>query len=165
MCRSHSSTQASHLSLSAPCPTAKGMSWNWENRDNTWGGHAGQGAWTSEEWKSAHRRQEKQEKQDKYSNVTTLGLKHPMPLEDRKDLILGLATRLQEDVSASGASASGTTGNFRTAVASWGPVLIMGVLFFLCRAKASMQIRVLKNPDGSFVMEDAVELLWMELVG
>ena len=101
---------------------------------------------------------------EKYSNVSTLGLKHPMPLEDRKELVLGLLTRLQEEVvEASAASTPGSVaGNFRIAVASWGVVLVHAVLFYLCRAKPSMPVRTLFNEERKFIMADAVKMLWGE---
>ena len=101
---------------------------------------------------------------DKYANVSTLGLKHPLPLEERKELVLGLLNKLQEEVAdAAAASASGSiAGNFRIAVASWGVVIIHAVLFYLCRAKPNMPLRTLFNEERKFVIADAVKMLWLE---
>lgn len=33
---------------------------------------------------------------DKYANVVTLGLKHPLSIEERQELVLGLLTMLQK---------------------------------------------------------------------
>ena len=81
---------------------------------------------------------------DRFANVSTLGLKHSLPLEDLRELVLGLLSNLQEEVQEAGAgSASGSiASNFRIAVAGWDPVLIHCMLFFLCRAKPCMPLRL-----------------------
>ena len=71
-----------------------------------------------------------------YANVSTLGLKHPLPLEDRRELVLGVLNKLQDKVQEVCA------GSFRIAVAGWDPVLIHCMLLFLCRAKPCMPLRL-----------------------
>ena len=126
---------------------------HWDRKGGGWsGGHWGSGA----VWKTPQG--------DKYGNTTTLGLKHPLAMEDRRELVLGLLTMLQEEVTeAAAASAPGSiAGSFRITVATWGPVLIHAVLFYLCRATPSMPIRTLFNEEKKFVIADAVRMLWME---
>ena len=75
--------------------------------------------WSHHNWGGSKNREGEK---DKYANVSTLGLKHPLPLEDRKELVVALLSRLQEEVGeAAAASAPGSVaGNFRMAVANWG---------------------------------------------
>ena len=124
--------------------------WNGDGgwSDHNWGGRNARNAWNSPD-------------KDKYDNVTTLGLKHPVPIEDRRELVLGLLNRLQEEVSA--AADSAPAGNFRIAVAGWGPIIIHAMLYYLCRAKPSMPIRTLFNEEKKFAIADAVDMLWSEL--
>ena len=95
-----------------------------------------------------------------YANVSTLGLKHPLPLDDRRELVLGVLNKLQDEVQE--VSSGSVQGNFRIAVASWGPVLIHAVLFYLCRARPGMPLRTLYNEDKKFTIADATKMLWTE---
>ena len=125
------------------------MTWNhwgdqqhWSDWENvTWG--------QSSSWKNP-------EGNNRFANVSTLGLKQPLPLEDRRELVLGLLNKLQDEVQ------DVASGNFRITVASWGPVLIHAVLFYLCRARPSMPLRTLYNGDRKFTIEDATKMLWTE---
>ena len=123
--------------------------------------------WANHNWSGTGLRNWKSPEgdKDKYANVSTLGLKHPLPMEDRRELVVSLLSRLQEEVGeAAAASVPGSaTGNFRIAVANWGPVLIHGVLFYLCRARPAMPIRTLYNEEKKFVITDAAKMLWVEL--
>lgn len=144
------------------------MSWNQGGWNPGWWGQdgwLGDGGWSDHNWGGRNAwncRDGDKFSSDKYANVSTLGLKHPLPLEDRKELVLGLLNRLQEEVSEA-AAASAPAGNFRIAVASWGPILIHAVLYYLCRAKPGMPIRTLFNEEKKFVIADAVNMLWLEL--
>ena len=141
------------------------MSWDKGGWNPWWGqdGWHGDGGWWGgrNAWNSPSPAGD-QFSSDKYGNVCTLGLKHPLPIDDRRELVLGLLNRLQEEVSEA-AAASAPAGNFRIAVASWGPVLIHAVLYYLCRAKPGMPIRTLFNEERKFVIADAVDMLWVEL--
>ena len=95
-----------------------------------------------------------------YANVSTLGLKHPLPLEDRRELVLGVLNKLQDEVQE--VSSGSVQGIFRIAVASWGPVLIHAVLYYLCRAKPGMPLRTFYNEDRKFTIADATKMLWTE---
>ena len=134
------------------------MSWkNGGGWNPCWWGHNGwhgEGGWYEYNWSG------KDASRDKYDNVTTLGLKHPLPIEDRRELVQGLLSKLQEEVSEGGAAPTGT---FRIAVSGWGPPVLHAVLFSICRAKPSLAIRTLFNDEKKFVMSDAVDLLWSEL--
>ena len=72
-------------------------------------------------------------------HVTTLGLKHPMPLEDHRDLVLGLVNKLRDEVESTHG------GSFKLAVSAWGPVLLHAVLFYLARARPCMKVATLRN--------------------
>ena len=138
------------------------MSWNkggwspgWWGQD-TWNGDGG---WSDLNWvgKNAWNcRDGEKFGNDKYGNVSTLGLKHPLPLEDRRELVLGLLSRLQEEVSEA-AAASAPAGSFRIAVGNWGPLVIHAVLYYLCRARPCMPIRTLFNDEKKCVVADAVK--------
>ena len=125
------------------------MTWNhwgdqqhWSDWENvTWG--------QSSSWKNP-------EGNNRFANVSTLGLKQPLPLEDRRELVLGLLNKLQDEVQ------DVASGNFRITVASWGPVLIHAVLFYLCRARPGMPLRTLYNEERKFTIADATKMLWTE---
>ena len=138
------------------------MAWSWHDQwSSNW--RQGQDAgWFQQEqgWKT---RVSQDKWTDRFANVSTLGMKHPLPLEDRRDLVLGLLEKLQDEVDV--ASASGNQegqGGFKIAVAGWNQVLIHAILFYLCRAKPSMPIRTLRNDDCVFVVADAAEMLFVE---
>ena len=102
------------------------MSWKKGGWNPGWWGQdgwLGDGGWSDHNWGGRNAwncRDGDKFSSDKYANVTTLGLKHPLPLEDRKELVLGLLNRLQEEVSeAVVTSVPGSiSGNCRIAVSS-----------------------------------------------
>ena len=74
------------------------MSWGsywdgWGQDHGWWGKDQGWKAGRGTGWKKPSGSVE-----DRFANVTTLGLKHPVPLEDRRELVLGLLNRLRDDV-------------------------------------------------------------------
>ena len=156
----------SHLPLATcHCGKNKAMAWKREGQgwqEDWWGKQDWKQGWEDNKWGGGGGWGNSGA--DKYGNVSTLGLKHPLPLEDRRELVLGLLTRLQEEVAdAAVASSPGSVaGNFRIAVASWGVVIIHAVLFYLCRAKPSMPVRTLFNEERKFSIGDAVKMLWLE---
>ena len=81
-----------------------------------------------------------------------------MPLEDRRELVLGLVSKLQDEVGLD-------TGSFKLAVSAWGPVLLHAVLFYLARARPYMKVAALRNENDEYVTEEAVEVLYTELCG
>ncbi len=87
---------------------------------------------------------------DKFKNVGTLGCfgKHPLPLEDRKDIILGLVTALAPGHNLS-----------RMAVAGWGPEITMAVFWLLTQSGPKTPIRWLRDGEGAFTVAGAVDIL------
>jgi hypothetical protein len=114
------------------------MTW-WTNSWDNWGQEDwNQGSWRDEKWKGTGKKANWKKAGGK--DVTTLGLKHPMPLEDRRDLVLGLVNKLRDDVGTEG-------GSFKLAVSAWGPVLLHAVLFYLARARPCMKVAALRNEN------------------
>ena len=137
------------------------MSW-WDSWNNPEWSNAEWGApnWSHSNWENRtwneFRTWKNLEGHDKYANVSTLGLKHPLPLEDRRELVFAILSKLRDEVPEM------LSGSFRIAVSSWSPVLIHAVLFYLCRARPGMSLRTLHNADRKFTIEDATEMLWAE---
>ena len=125
------------------------MSW-WDSWNNPEWSNAESGTpnWSHSNWENCtwneYSTWKNLEGHDKYANVSTLGLKHPLPMEDRRGLVLGLLNKLQEKVPEV------LSGSFRIAVSSWSPVLIHAVLFFLCRAKPCMPLRLRASTTDAF---------------
>ena len=99
------------------------MSWKQQPwwKDNSWGNHTDSG-WEEDSHWSAWGEDKKPKQQDRFRNVTTLGCfgKHPMNLEDRTDLLLGVVNAL---VPANNLS--------QMAVASWGAEATMAAFWLL----------------------------------
>jgi len=85
-------------------------------------------------------------------------LKHPMPLEDRRDMVLGLVNKLQDDVGMEVTS-------FKVAVSAWGPALLDAVLFYLARARPCMKVATVRNEIDGYVTERAVDVPYREMCG
>ena len=137
-----------------------GWSNSWENYNNQ---HWGQDDYWKTSWDWNEKKGGKKEKPNWKKaggqDVSTLGLKHPMPLEDRRDLVLSLINRLRDDVEGT------QSVSFKLAVAGWGPVLLHAVFFHLCRARPCMKVGALRNEDDEYVLEDAVDILYTEMNG
>jgi hypothetical protein len=90
------------------------------------------------------------EKQHKYRNVSTLGWpgKHPLPLEDRKELLLCMVVMLTTDLVLS-----------KIAVSQWSAVTTMAAFYLLSRAGPKMSLRTLWNDNREFVIRDAAVIL------
>ena len=82
-----------------------------------------------------------------------------MPLEDHRDLVLGLVNKLRDEVESTHG------GSFKLAVSAWGPVLLHAVLFYLARARPCMKVAALRNKNDEYVTEEALEVLYSELCG
>ena len=84
----------------------------------------------------------------KFKNCTTLGEKHPLPLDERKDLLLALFSKfvnlLQELANGPGHIQALP----RVAVGCWGATAVQAAFFLLCRVQPSFVLRPLKNPSG-----------------
>jgi hypothetical protein len=90
------------------------------------------------------------ENQHKYRNVSTLGWpgKHPLPLEDRKELLLCTVAMLTTDLVLS-----------KIAVSQWSVVTTMAAFYLLSRAGPKMSLRTLWNDNREFVIRDAAAIL------
>ena len=88
---------------------------------------------------------------DRFKHCTTLGDqgKHPIPLEDRKALVLGLITRLSPGTALS-----------RVAVASWSAMTTHAALWLLCRAVPRTSVRTLRDKQDVYTTDYAIDILY-----
>ena len=111
--------------------------WQWEGND--WGRHTD--SWWEENseqpWSAWDDAKEKPQ-QDRFRHVTTLGCcgKHPMNLEDRKDLLLGVVNELVPSNNLS-----------QMSVACWGADTTMAAFWLLTHCGPGTPIRWLKGSD------------------
>lgn len=118
--------------------------------------HAGEWDWRQSSWHDEAPRWQEQLAEaapalkDKYRNVSSLGCpgKHPLPLEDRKELLLCLATMLAPELVLS-----------KIAVAGWTAVTTMAAFWLISRAGPKMSLRTVRNEQGAFVIRDAARIL------
>ena len=144
--------------------TTKGhKGWEEEWEDNRWAGDHRGNQWTGGSWGGSQRISSKKwgKDEDRFANCSTLGLKHPLALDDRREIIFKLLNKLQEDVAILHRSRGGM--NFRLAVASWGPILIHAVLYLLCKVAPGMRISLLRNERQEFFIDDVVEQFYWQL--
>ena len=76
-----------------------------------------------------------------------------MPLDDRKDILLGILGHLQ-------ASVSGLVVFPRAAVGSWSAHIVQAAIFVLCRAPANTSLRTLRSASGQFDTSTAADVLF-----
>ena len=129
------------------------LSGHWDLRDaaDGWRQHQ-QGGW--KESQATHGAGE-----DKFRNCTTLATKHPLPLDDRKDLLLGILSSLQTMMES--ADHQGSITPFpRAAVGAWSAVTVQATIYVLCRAPASLPLRTLRSPSGLYEASHASEVLF-----
>ena len=88
---------------------------------------------------------------DRFKHCTTLGDhgKHPIPLEDRKALVLGLITRLSPGTALS-----------RVAVAGWSAMTTHAALWLLCRAVPRTSVRTLRDKQDVYTTDYAIDILY-----
>ena len=130
------------------------VSGQWDSRDAADGWRQQQGGWRDSQ--ATHGAGE-----DKFRNCTTLATKHPLPLDDRKDLLLGILSRLQTLVASEAAEEQVSITPFpRAAVGAWSAVTVQATIFVLCRAPASMPLRTLRAPSGLYDTTHASEVLF-----
>ena len=89
--------------------------------------------------------------QDRFRNVTTLGCfgKHPMNLEDRKDLFLGVVNELVPSNNLS-----------QMSVACWGADTTMAAFWLLTNCGPATPIRWLKDPnDETYDQQKAAKIM------
>ena len=93
---------------------------------------------------------------DRFRHCTTLGDrgKHPIPLDDRKALVLGLAAKLSPGSPFS-----------KVAVASWTAMTTHTALWLLCRAAPRTSVRTLRDKKEVYTTEDAIDVLYETAMG
>ncbi len=130
----------------------------WWQEDSRWETRGLQADGDPEKEKEQDRRKDR-----RFANCGTLGTKHPLPLDDRKDLLLVILQKMQEVVS-SDSSDSGVGGSmdssFRVAISGWNAVVTHAALFYLCKVRPGMPLRALRNEDGKFSVVDAARILY-----
>ena len=96
--------------------------WRYTRENTEESGWSAGNQWRSAPWEG-NDTGKGEDKSDKFRSCTTLGTKHPSPLDDRKDLLLALFDRLQT-------SASGPGSFPRAAMGSW-TALIVHAAFYI----------------------------------
>ena len=93
---------------------------------------------------------------DRFRHCTTLGDrgKHPIPLDDRKALVLGLVAKMSLAASLS-----------RVAVASWTAITTHAALWLLCRASPRTSVRTLRDDKDMYTNEHAIDVLYESALG
>ena len=130
------------------------MAWHhqWSSGSNSWDGEWQSGnAWPAETQGWGSNKRESDKGRDRFKNVTSLGAagKHCLPLEDRKTLLMTLLMELNPEPPVL----------CKIALASWGAMTTMAVLFLLTRCRPRMSIRVLRDEAGMFTIDDAARQL------
>ena len=87
---------------------------------------------------------------DKHKNVSTFGCcgRKPLPLDDRKDVLLSLVGKLMPGQTLS-----------KMAVAAWNAQVTMAAFFILTQTAPKTPLRWLKDDEGSFTVTHAVKVL------
>ena len=93
---------------------------------------------------------------DRFKHCTTLGDrgKHPLPLDDRKALVLGLVAKMSLGSSLS-----------RVAVSSWTAITTHAALWLLCRAAPRTSVRTLRDEKDLYTTEHAIDVLYETAMG
>ena len=138
------------------------MSWAWDSgwhsepwkddkyEDQQWQSWKGQ--WqgkpdNSSQWHDSNNSSQWQGKADKYGSVTTLGLKHPLLLDERKELLLELIQLGTEE------------GFPRMALFNWDARCVHAAFMILTRAEPGTSLRTLRDDQGVYKKEHAAHVL------
>mgnify|MGYP006988309545 CR=1 FL=1 len=81
----------------------------------------------------------------KFKNCTTLGEKHPLPLDDRKDLLVALFSKFVALLQESASGLVEIQAFPRVAVGAWGATAVQASFFIVCRVQPSFALRPLRN--------------------
>ena len=142
--------------------------WWWDSQDNPsssseWWQHADAGSQVAA-WENNPRQGGTSESvwkadkivRDRFKHCTTLGDrgKHPIPLDDRKALVLGLVAKMSLGSSLS-----------RVAVASWTAMTTHAALWLLCRAAPRTSVRTLRDEKDMYTNEHAIDVLYESALG
>jgi hypothetical protein len=110
--------------------------WRYTSENTEESGWSAGNQWRSAPWEG-NDTGKGEDKSDKFRSCTTLGTKHPLPLDDRKDLLLALFDRLPT-------SASGPGSFPRAAMGSWTALIVHAAFYILSRVQPSSALRSLK---------------------
>ena len=106
------------------------------------------GQWQQEPHESPPAKKDKEKVQDRFKNVVSLGAasKHPLPLEDRKALLVAVVNLLspRDKIVLS-----------KIAVSTFTAMTTHALLFLLSRAGPRMSIRLLRDDEGVFTIDYA----------
>ena len=122
--------------------TGLGGSWH----GSSWDSGQGDG-WSGHQWKDDRIKKSAPDK-DKYGNVTTMGLSHPLPLDDRKELLAQIISKGCPELTFP-----------RIAVFQWKAPTVHAVFMILCRAEPGSPVRLLRDDQGLFTIEHASNVL------
>ena len=128
------------------------MSW-WSSQPHSWDQDWHGSSWWQEgpDWTSNKKDKDKDKEKDRFKNVTSLGAasKHPLPLEDRKSLLVSLADEL----------GPGRTPLSKIAIGQLNSTITHALLFLFCRATPRMSIRLLRDDANLFTISYAAKQL------
>ena len=120
--------------------------WQGAKPDSQW-----QGTKPDSQWHDSNNLWQGQgNKAAQYASVTTLGLKNPLPLDERRELLLELIA-LGTD--------RGEPPFPRMAVFNWGAVTIQASFMILSRVEPGTPFRVLRDETGNYSKEHAAQVL------
>jgi hypothetical protein len=134
--------------------------WGFHTPSQTWnndaqqgsGGGSGSSNWRQDSYESSPAgKKEKAEKGDRFKSITSLGQlgKHPLPLEDRKALLMAILNELspQKNVLT------------KMAVASFTATTTHTLLYWLTHAIPRTPVRILRDHEQVFTIEYAAHSL------
>ena len=131
----------------------------------SWAG--GGGTWASDQWADSNwsrdwdrrkgtQTEPKERPWPNLPHVTTRGLKNPLPLDERKELLLELIEqgRPQETVSFP-----------RVGLFDWGPRCVHAAFMILSRAEPKTAVRSLRDEEGNYSTKYAARVLLDSFTG
>ena len=130
------------------------MSW-WRSQPHSWDQDWHGSSWWQEgpDWtcNKKDKDKDKDKERDRFKHVTSLGAasKHPLPLEDRKSLLMSLAEELTV----------GRTPLSKIAIGQFNSTMTHALLFLFCRATPRMSIRLLRDDANLFTISHAAKQL------
>ena len=126
-----------------------------------WSSHSPQSSWGDDQWhQESHesppgKKDKEKDKEtadrDRFKNATSLGAasKHPLPLEDRKSLLVAVVNLLSPRKIVLS----------KIAVSTFTATTTYDLLFLLSRAGPRMSIRLLRDEEGVFTIDYAAQQL------
>ena len=142
--------------------SSNSSSWAWHGQGDHWGRH-GQDNAETDSWPEENQEERdnllpasgKKKEKDRFENCTTLGLKHPVPLDERKELLLELMALGSPDTTFP-----------RIGLFNWGPRTVHAAFMILCRAEPQTAFRSLLNRDSKIYDRHwAAQVLFQDFEG